>query len=321
MTRFRPFRNGDLPALAEIWNAALPEEGVVRPIDVHELDALLISRLFFDPAGLILAEQAGRVVGFAHAGFGPKDPRGPSQQLDRSMGTVAMLAVAPEVAQRDVEQGLLDEAARYLRGQGATVLYAGGRYPLNPFYWGLYGGSEFSGILETHRGFLEAVEQAGYRPVARTIRLEADVTRRPAARAPKSLLLRRQTQLEIREDSLFDRWWDALSIGSAHPVAFVLIDRAGHPVARASTWEMAGFERIDGRSRMGLVGLEVHPDQRRKGLGRLLLGEILRYASGQMAEALAVQTDSANTPARGLYAALGFQEIGATTLYRLDPPG
>ncbi len=318
MTRFRPFRNGDTPALTEIWNAALPEEGVVRPLEAHEFDALIPSKVFFEAKGLIVAEQDDRILGFVHAGFGPDDPGGKSHRLDKSLGTIAMLAVSPELAGSDVENRLLQEAEQYLRAQGAKVIYAGGQYPLNPFYWGLYGGSEFSGILKSHRGFAQAVERAGYQPVSQTVCLEADLTRRPEARDPRTHLLRRQTRLEICEDALFDRWWDALAIGAAHPVAFVLVDLKGSPIARASIWEMAGFERIDGRSRMGLIGMEVHPERRRQGLGRLLLGEILRYASGQMAEGLAVQTDSNNIPALSLYKALGFKGVGTATLYRLD---
>ena len=70
------------------------------------------------------------------------------------MGAIAMLVTEPDEEDPELDQGLLLEAERYLRGRGAQVIYAGGQSPLNPFYWGLYGGSEFAGILGTHVRFL-----------------------------------------------------------------------------------------------------------------------------------------------------------------------
>ncbi|MBX6316617.1 MAG: GNAT family N-acetyltransferase, partial [Isosphaeraceae bacterium] len=140
MTRFRPFRNGDPPALVDLWNRGLPDRGVVRPLTVHEFDALVMGKLHFEAAGLIVAEREGRVLGYAHAGFGPEQPHGPSHRLDTQMGTVGMLITEPGLDDPDLERGLFLAAERYLRRRGAAVIYAGGQYPLNPFYWGLYGG-------------------------------------------------------------------------------------------------------------------------------------------------------------------------------------
>ncbi|MFO0908787.1 MAG: GNAT family N-acetyltransferase [Isosphaeraceae bacterium] len=52
--------------------------------------------------------------------------------------------------------------------------------------------------------------------------------------------------------------------------------------------------------------MEVHPDHRRKGYGRFLLGEIFKRAREEGTAAVAVQTRSVNTAAIGLYAATGF---------------
>ena len=161
MTRFRPFRNGDPPALADLWNRGLPPRGVARPLGPHEFDAFVVGKLHFDAAGLIVAERDGRVVGFVPRRLRTRlQPAGPSHQLCCEMGTVAMLVVDPDANDRDLECGLLVAAEEYLRARGATVVYAGGQYPLNPFYWGIYGGSEWAGILSSHAAFHRAV-QAG----------------------------------------------------------------------------------------------------------------------------------------------------------------
>ena len=318
--RLRPFRNGDPPALADLWNRGLPARGVARPLASHEFDAAIINKLHFDPAGLVVAEPAGggRPVGFAHAAFGPAEPAGPSHRLDTALGTVAMLVTRPELAD-DPELGdaLLARALAYLRERGASVLYAGGQPPLNPFYHGLYGGSEWAGILPDHAAFRRAVEAGGFRPVASTQLLELDLATWREPRDPKAAFLRRQTRLEVADDALLPSWWDALALDPFRPTAFRLATKAdGRTLATALTWDMAWFGR-DGRTRAGIAAFEVDFALRRKGYGRHLLGEILRHARSQLIEVLSVQTSSANTPALAMYHAAGFEPVGTTTLYRL----
>ena len=316
--RFRPFRNGDPPALVELWNRGLPERGVVAPLNVHEFDALIMGKLGFDAAGLIVAERDGRVVGFAHAGFGPLEPRGPSHRLDTTLGAVGMLITEPDRDDPELELGLLRAAEGFLRDRGAQVIYAGGQYPVNPFYWGLYGGSEFSGILGAHGRWLRAAERAGYEVAATTVLFEADLAQ-PDPRDPKGAVLKRLSRLEVAEDALPAGWWEALAIGLFRPTTFRLFDKADDVVvARATAWDIAaGFAIGDGRSRTGLIDLEVDPAHRRKGYGRFLVAEILRHARTQLADLVCVQTAATNAPALALYESLGFARVDTATLYRL----
>lgn len=317
VTRFRPYRNTDSPALAELWNHGLPERGVVRPLSAHEFDALVMGKLPFDRHGLIVAERDDRIVGFAHAGFGPTQEAGPSHQLDRSLGTVAMLVVEPDGEDPEIEDRLFEEAERYLRQQGAEVLYAGGRHPLDPFYWGLYGQSEFAGVLGAHDAFQRAARRRGYQPAAVAVLLEVDLVR-PIPPDPRAILLRRQVRFEPSDDSLPESWWQSLAIGLFRPSRFALFDRGSDdPIAHATTWDIAcGFGFGDGRPRTALIGLEVVPARRRQGYGRLLVTEIARHCRDQMTEVLCAQTDETNQPALDLYASLGFEAVEHATLFR-----
>lgn len=318
MIQYRSFRNTDPPALAALWNEGLPELGVVRPLTVHEFDALVIAKPEFDPEGLIVAERAGGPVAYAHAGFGPVAPEGPSQRLDYELGTIAMLVIAPGQADDELERGLVLAAERYLRRRGAKVIYAGGRYPVNPFYWGLYGGSEFSGILSAHVAFHRAVTMMGYESVSRSLLLEAHLAN-AEPRDPRLALLRRQVRFEIVEDVLPAGWWESQAIGLFRPTRFRLLDRGSSgEIAHAKTWDIACGSGVgDGRPRTGLIDVEVTPAFRRKGFGRLLLTEVFRYARQQMTDILSVQTTETNQAARGLYAALGFEPVEVATLFRL----
>lgn len=316
MIRFRAFRNGDPPALAELWNRGLPERGVVHPLDPHEFNELILCRNPFDAEGLVVAEEEGRIIGFAHASFGPESPGGPSHQLDFEMGTVAMLVIEPGRDDCSLEQALFAHAESYLERKGAKVFYAGGQNELCPFYWGIYGGSECSGVLENHRAFRRAAEQAGYEPVAHTVHLEVDLASQEV-RGPKTLLVRRQTHLEVIEDAMPAHWWEASAIGSSQITRFRLLSKGDDRLlAVGSTWDMVAFGRFDGKSRTGLFDIEVVEGERRKSYGRFLVSEVLKHCRDQWGEVVSVQVRSTNRAALGLYQSLGFEPVDSSTLYR-----
>jgi ribosomal protein S18 acetylase RimI-like enzyme len=318
--RYRAFRNGDPPALADLWNRATPEVGVVRPLTPHEFDEMVVGKLHFDAQGLILAEEENKLVGFIHAGFGPESLTDLPQRLDRAMGTVAMLVVDPGRDDSALEQGLMAEAENYLRSGGAKVIYAGGQTDLSSFYWGVYGGSEYSGILENHKTFVRAAHDRGYAPVAISVLLEADLTA-PEIRDPKSAVIRRQTRVEIVDDARPANWWEASAIGYTQITHYHVHARDDDRLlARATAWDMAAFGRQDGKSRTGVIDVEVTEGERRKGYGRFLIGEILRHSRSQWAEAVAIQTRTTNLAALNLYKSAGFEPVGQATLYRKPGP-
>ena len=144
---------------------------------MHELDSHALGTVLFDANGLIVAETDGRIVAFVHAGFGPDLPIESTRPLDlcREVGTISMLCVEPRLDDPELLAGLIDAAERYLRSQGAQVLYAGNLFPLNPFYWGIYGGSEGAGVLAGHVAFHRVLRTSGYQPVNTTVLLEADL--------------------------------------------------------------------------------------------------------------------------------------------------
>ena len=320
MTSLRPYRNGDTPALADLWNRAALGPLAVRPLDLHEFDALAIGKLGFDRNGLIVAERDGRVVGYAHAGFGPGDPTGDLQRPETSLGCTAMLIVdskLPKAETDPIADLLLGAAEGYLRDRGADVLYCGGQFPLNPFYWGLYGGGEFSGVLDSHLAMAAAARRAGYLEAARTTLLELALDE-GEIRDPALIALKRTHRIEVEEDAVPATWWDAIAIGPFAPSRFLVVEKSsGDRVAEAWTWELAaGFAMLDGRVRTGLFRLEVRPEHRQRGLGRFLVVGCMKQARAAGSDAMVAQTSAENEPALALYDGLGFDPIGAATLYR-----
>ena len=318
LIHLRPFRNSDIPALAKLWNRGAPASGSARPLSAHEFETHVVSRLGFEAEGLIVAESDRNLVGFVHAGFGPDDSaKSPPLEITRAMGTIAMLVTLPGKDDEETEHALLQAAKAYLRGCGAQVIYAGGHDPLNPFYWGIYGGSEWAGIVDSHMSFHRAVTRDGFVPSASMVLLEADLSQ-TEPRDPKAVLTRRHTRVEIVQDVLPTSWWESLAIGEFRPTQFrLLLKNSDYEIARAMTWDMTWFGRFDGRSRIGLINVEVESTSRRKGYGRFLVGEILKHARTEATQIVAVQTRSTNTAAIALYESAGFQVVGGSTFYRL----
>ena len=172
---------------------------------------------------------------------------------------------------------LIEAAERYLRSRGAQVLYAGGLFPLNPFYWGLYGGSEGAGVLSGDERFHRALRERGYEPVGTTVLLEADMSV-PESRDPRSAMIRRLTHVEYLDDSLPADWWQNVALGEFQLLSARLLLKAdGTEVAHAQAWDMSWFGREDGQTRIGLINVEVPPDHRRKGYARFLM--IARFSA------------------------------------------
>jgi ribosomal protein S18 acetylase RimI-like enzyme len=293
--------------------------GTARFLTVHELDARAWGSVLFEAAGLIVAERDGRIAGFVHAGFGPELPVPCTRPLElcHQIGTVAMLAVERGMEDTDLAPALVTAAEKYLRSRGAKVIYAGSLFPLNPFYWGVYGGSEGSGVLSDHESFQRAVSGLGYEPIGATVLLEADLqTADP--RDPRAALIRRQVQVEFIEDPLPAHWWEELALGEFDLTQVRIRNKSdGAQLAGATLWDMQWFGREDGRSRQGLIDLAVAPEHRRKGLGRFLASEIFRHARAEAIGFVEVQTATTNEPALAFYASLGFSPVAQSTLFRL----
>src|SRR5690349_4420585 len=181
----------------------------------------------FDREGLIVATRDEVPYGFVHAGFGPSED---GNSLDRSLGTTHVLMVQNDGQAGDgsLANELLARSEEYLRGRGASVIYAGGINPMNSFYLGLYGGSEIPGVLQT-----EALHR-GYREIDRVRIMQCDLVR---IRPPVSRELRaikRTTQLVEKIDPAPKTWWEACVWGSLQRDVFSLVDRSHNVVATAS---------------------------------------------------------------------------------------
>lgn len=316
MIHYRAFRNTDLPALADIWRSRAHERGLAQPMSAGLFDQLVLAKPYFDRQGLIVALDDDRPVGFVHAAFGPTEDE---SHVSHDLGVVCMLLVRPEYRRLGIGSELLQRSEAYLRRSGAKVLYAGGIRPLNPFYLGMYGGSELPGVLDSDAEAQRRYEAAGYRQVDRCLIFHRELASfRPVVNR-QQMQIRRSTTVEVTFDRPSGTWWEACTVGWFNRTGFDLLSRqGGPPLASVTFWDMEPLASSWGVHAVGLTDLEVHPEHRRQGLATFLLSEAFRQLQQHQVALVEAQTMERNQAAIGLYESLGFELVNQGAVYRKD---
>jgi len=314
MISYRTFRNTDPPKLVAIWRSRAGQDGLARWVSPDLFEQLVFAKLYFDYDGLILAWEDGRPVGFAHAGFGPNKTR---DDISTESGTICVLMVRPDCPRQEVAVGLLERAEQYLRGCGAKAIYGGGMKPLNPFYLGLYGGSELPGVLHTDCLARETFASHGYDEVERTLTLRRDLSDFEAVIDRRQMQIRRRMIVEVTVDPPTESWWDACVVGEFDLTRFELTSRETAPALARATFRSMEPSGTAGVGRAaGLMDLYVDESLRRRGLAVFLLSEAFRQFIRQGIRLVEAQTTQQNAAALGLFRKLGFQQTGQGSVFR-----
>ena len=313
MIRYRPFENRDPPALAEIWRTQRPIRGRMQAVTPQILEQHVLAKPWFDRQGLIVACDRSRPVGFAHAGFGADCAQG---AVDCSQGTTCLLLIAPHEERPAIAQELLAASEDYLRRRGATQLFAGSQFPLNPFYLGLYGSSDTAGVLTSNKGFVELLLASGYQPKQRRVLAGRTLAgfRPPVDR--QQMQVRRRFKVAGPIDVLPDNWWDA-SVWALHELSRfdLVLPGGGEPIVSATLWDVDPLAVSWGVRTVGLVKLDDTPEARQEGLSTYLLAEVLKqYQSAGYAH-FEVQAAAEDDSLRELFAQLGLIEYDEGALW------
>jgi ribosomal protein S18 acetylase RimI-like enzyme len=315
LTEYRAFRNTDPPQLAEIWRSQPSGRGLMQPMSVAVLEHYVLSKPTFDPRGLIVAVDEDRLVGFAHAGFGPGDD---GSTLSTERGVTSLVMIGPD-AEQAVAAELLARAEAYLKSRGAKTLYGGGCYPLSPFYCGLYGGSEFSGVLDSDPHSQALFRAAGYRERRRTLVLHRDLAGFRPVVDRQQIQIRRTTRLETTVDPPAKTWWDAVMFEPFERTRWALVEReSGASLASVYFWNLETMIGAWGVRAVGIVDLEVTNEHQRRGLATNLLGEAFRQLQTQGITLAETHVPEENAPGVAVFRRLGFTQVDASTLYCKD---
>jgi len=313
---YRSFRNWDPPTLVGLWNASVTGRGAARAIEVSDLDRLVFSKPYFDPKGITIAEENDEAVAFVHAGFGCNE----QGQFSSDYGVVAMLVVAPSHQRRGIARELVRRAEEYLRSNGSTVIYAGSMHPLDPFYLGLYGGSELPGILMSDSAANHLFQSLGYRPVDECLVLQLAITRPVVLTDARVRAWGRRLEFQVTPDPAPPNWWSACRYASFEHAHFELRSKeSGQVLAQAHGWEMYPLQKTWNAEAVGIVEVQVLPEFRNQGVGTYLMSQLLKHYRENGLTLAEVQTMVRNVAACRLYQRLGFQEVDRGVVYRAEP--
>ena len=313
MVLYRSFRNDDPPGLAAVWNEAFTGRGEVRLRHSSPFEGYLLAKPYFDRAGLIVAVEDGVLVGFAHAGFGPNSTQ---TGLEYGTGVVCAIGVRPSHRRRGIGSELLRRTESYVTGKGARGLYAGPMAPLNPFYFGLSGGSETAGFLVSDADAEPFLARHGYQ-VRDTALVFQRLLNQPINVADcRFPALRRRFEVRIVPRTGTGTWWQECVQGPVEVIEFLLEDKqTGALVARMGVWEMELFSWRWNQPAVGIVDIEVRRELRRQGFAKYLLTQMLRYLQDQFFGIAEVHAARANEAVIGLYGSVGFEQVDVGRLY------
>ena len=316
MVHYRSFRNTDPPVLVKVWNEVFAGRGAVHLPNSTPLEYCVFAKPYFDPAGLVVAEEDGVCLGFAHAGFGA-DATG--RALCYQDGVVCFIGVRPDFRKRGIGSNLLARCEAYLREKGAQTLFAGPHRLRNPFYLGLYGGSNLPGFL-TNQGEVEPfLAKHQYQVCRETLVLQRGLRQPLKLFDARYAAHRQQYELGAGVPRSYPSWWQECVLNPLEPDEFCLKDKAtGTRVAVALVWEMPNLGGRGPMPAVGIVDLEIVQSKRRLGLGKFFLALIVRTLQDQYFETAEIQVDLENTAAVKLCRGLGFEQVDVGRAYKKD---
>jgi ribosomal protein S18 acetylase RimI-like enzyme len=314
VVRYRTFRNDDPPRLALIWNETFTSRGEVHLRHSSPLDNYVFAKPYFDPAGLIIAEDNDAPAGFIHAGFGANNNGSGIHPL---AGMICLIGVRPTFRGRGIGSELLRHAEGYLQQAGARSICAGPQAPLNPFYFGLYGGSELPGFLESDIAAAPFLQRHGYGVENSTLVLQRPLHQPINIVDARFAALRRRYEIRIVPHSGIDSWWQECVLGPVELVEFRLFDKTLNQVAAQTlVWEMDLFSWRWNQPAVGMLDIQVREDSRRQGIGKFLLAQMLRYLQEQFFGVVEVQAPPDNPLAAKLFQSVGFEQVDVGHVYK-----
>lgn len=299
-----------LEQLTALYNAENAFEPHVASLDPARFVVLIETKSAFDPGGLLVAVEAGEVIGWVHACVAPGTEGGhdPRKKIPR----IPMLVFPRH--RLEVGTALAAEATDWLRQSGQREVEAMHARAGYPFYRGIWLGGEPMGPATMPHVQL-ALEVAGYKNTQESVFMTAAMESLPsevAAGVPLELV---EGPLEIAHEPMRESW-----IGFQPMCIRALI--AGEEVGSIGWVVQPHVAGRLGAPCLNIWCLGVREPHRRQGIAAALLSRAMARGYSLDARFASVSTQLWNAPAHATYARLGFSPhcllIGRTLI--LDAP-
>ena len=285
---------------------------MVEQIDYTTLERHVFAKPYFDREGFSVAEENGKIIGFAHAGFSPQESLA---ELDYKTGIVSQLRLDASVADGSVANKLLTMSADYCRSKGATAVHAGSFFPHAPFYLGLYGGSRLPGVIEHDQQSLIGFKDFGFVEHDQIIILELQLSELKSIMGRQQMSVRRNFLINATSDPMEQSWWECCTLGVAGRERFTIINKRTKEVSgTVSFWDMQPLSHSFSGKARGLYNLSIMEKLRRGGIATYLVGESLKHLAKSDVTMVEAQTRSSDAASVALFEKLGFKKTSSGTL-------
>ncbi len=324
---FRSLCSADLPGLMDLYDEVFGSLDPLYsyPIDAARFEDRVLRHPDYDPRGSIVAEEGGRIVGYALGGVRTHRVL-PSDPLEGCI--LCLLMVAPDRRRRGIGHALLERVLSFGRSFG-RLRVTNHPNPASPF-------SFFNGVQE---GWAEAeafFAAEGFRRTGRscTCRLYLETHRMPERTEVRLRELRGEgcriepcsettapMLLEAAASASFYWWLDCRSKVERIPFPFLettflsLPGEAIHGPGDVTILHREGRVESyvvmarDPAARIAYLGpMWTHPERRRLGLGSVVIQEALRREREEFGTRI-VDLWCGEANARGFYAANGFRIV------------
>lgn len=297
-----------------LWDESAQGRGAAANLRCDQFESHLFSLPYFDRDGLILAWDGDRLVGLVHAGFG-STPAG--DNLQKQTGVICAIAVHPEYRNRGIGRNLIERAESYLRDNGAVSIFAGPSEPLDPFFFGLYGGAQPSGFLVSDKTMAPFLKEMDYVPFERHGIFQRDITEQNDPVTMRLVNIRRKMQLAIARQQDDVSWWWVSRYGRMDSVRFQLVPKGvGSHVAGVTVLGLDFYLDKWEQRAIGLTDLLVEPNERQQGYGQALLLEVCRRMREEMVTLIEAHAAESNLAGVGVLESAGFKRVDTGVVYQ-----
>ncbi len=318
LIEYRSFQNFDPPGIWKLWCEGRMGRGAALPRSMDAFEDANYGQPYFDPAGLVVALDAGRIVGLVHSGFAATTDR---TQLDRTTGVICAVLVHPEYRRRGIGTELIRQAEAYLGEQSVTKLLAGPARGLDPFYYGLYGGCRPSGFLLSDPTSHLFFEKLGYVEAERHAVFDRDLTIARDPTSLRSVTIRRQTELVTLDTSDAPNWWWFTHLGRTDSIRYCLkMKRTGESIATVNVTPLEHYQDAWSTRSVGIVDMRVADAYRSQGYGQSLLIEVVRRLRQDQFQRAEIHAPETSPMAIRVLANAGFTRIDTGIVYRRVEP-
>ncbi len=313
---YRPLRNNEPPKIVAIWNECIHSRGIYPLHLTGQFDRWVFSKPYFQNDDLFVAvdeEHDNEIVGFVLSGFGPNEDR----TAQEPGGVICCVMVKPSHRRRGIGRELMKRAEANLIERGAVVVVVGSQRPYNPYLFGLYGGANSPGILDSEPLANDFLNNVGF------AKAESQIVFQRSLEGPLDIVdgrflpLRRRYEIQMIRPTVSTSWWEECIWGILEPTEFRIVDRMTTAiVGRLVTWDLEGFSAQWQTPAVGLFDVTIRAHLRQLGLAKFLMANVLKLLKDQFYAVVELQVWGDDPAGIGICKSLGFEQVDVGYRYR-----